>query len=210
MNDFALITEGITDQVTIEAILAGIFEQDLDITSIQPCRDSTDESRQGTYGGWELVLARCSQDDFGDIFLTNNYLIIQIDTDQGEHPNYNVPLFKEGLDRPHLDIINDVEDLIKSKIGVDKYNLYCDRIIFAIAVHSTDCWYLPIYSSRPAHQTKTKNCANTLSRTLGSEYVKDYDFYSNLSKKFEDKAILESAALKNISLDRFIKNLQSI
>lgn len=212
MNDFALITEGITDQVTIEAILAGFYEHELDINPIQPLRDSTDASRQAVHvhGGWERVLDRCEQDDFVDIFSANNYLIIQIDTDQGEHPRYNVPLTQGGNDRPPLEIIGEVEGLIKSKIGTARFERYGNRIIFAIAVHSTDCWFLPIYSSTKAHKIKTKNCANTLNHILtakGEKYIKDFHFYSNLAKRFEDKASLESTAVTNLSLDRFINNL---
>lgn len=210
MNDFALITEGILDQVTIEAILAGFYMRDLDITSIQPSRDSTDESRQLAFGGWERVLERCEQDDFADIFSANKYLIIQIDTDDGEHTNYGVALTEGGADRGALDIITDVEGLIQTKIGTDKYQKYSNRIIFAIAVHSTDCWYLPRYSKSRAHKTKTKNCASTLERNLkkeGMNYAKEFHCYNKLAKEFENNEVLLNSAQENISLDQFIKKL---
>jgi len=51
MASFALITEGITDQVAISAILYGLYDEEPEIRPVQPLRDATDEARQGNRAG---------------------------------------------------------------------------------------------------------------------------------------------------------------
>jgi len=48
MVTIGLITEGITDQIVIENILMGYFDQnedDIEFKELQPLRDNTDESQ---------------------------------------------------------------------------------------------------------------------------------------------------------------------
>lgn len=172
MSSFALITEGITDQVTLETILWEHYDSDLDVTYIQPIRDATDESRQENIGGWEKVIEYCTLPEFKSSFLFNEYVVIQIDTDCGEHVNFGVPLTVNGKDRHQQDIINDVINLLISKIGEDVYSEYKDRILFAISVHSLECWYLPLFESKKAKQSKSKNCTEHLKMAV----IKKRDF----------------------------------
>jgi len=59
MISFGLVTEGLTDQIVIENILAGYFNSpDLDIRQLQPERDKDNENKF-TYGGWTLVFDYC-------------------------------------------------------------------------------------------------------------------------------------------------------
>ena len=77
MASFALVAEGITDQIVLETILSGYYdEDDLEINPLQPLRDATDRFRQGNFAGWELVFEFCSDQDrlaealaFNDFFL---------------------------------------------------------------------------------------------------------------------------------------------
>ena len=51
MISFRLITEGLTEQIVIENILAGYFKNpDLDIRPLQPERDQKDENKFKGYG----------------------------------------------------------------------------------------------------------------------------------------------------------------
>lgn len=53
MASFALITEGITDQVVIETLLLACLGADTAVNPMQPLRDATDESRQAMHA-WRV------------------------------------------------------------------------------------------------------------------------------------------------------------
>ena len=85
MISFGLITEGLTGQVVIENILAGYFKSpDLDIRPLQPGRDKKDENKFKSYASWSQVFAYCGLKDFQKAFQFNDYIIIQINTDDSE------------------------------------------------------------------------------------------------------------------------------
>ena len=91
MISFGLVTEGLTDQIVIENILAGYFNSpDLDIRQLQPERDKDNENKS-TYGCWTLVFKYCKSRDFQECFQFIDCIIIQIDTDFSELKNYNIP-----------------------------------------------------------------------------------------------------------------------
>jgi hypothetical protein len=84
MISFGLVTEGLTDQIAIEHILAGYFDNpDLDIRQLQPERDK-DNDNKSKFGGWTLVFDYCKSRDFREAFQFIDYIIIQIDTDISE------------------------------------------------------------------------------------------------------------------------------
>jgi hypothetical protein len=77
MIKFGLIAEGLTDQIVIKSILAGYFNRsDLVIRSLQPEID-----KDKNFGGWTLVFDYCRSKKFQEAFQSNDYIIIQIDTD---------------------------------------------------------------------------------------------------------------------------------
>ena len=64
MISFGLITEGLTDQIVIENILAGYFNSpDIDVKPLQPERDKDNENKSEA-GGWTLVFDYCQSKDF--------------------------------------------------------------------------------------------------------------------------------------------------
>lgn len=208
MTSFALITEGITDQVALESILSGHYDEEPEFIQIQPTRDETDISRQGTFAGWEQVLDCCSSTSFGDIFSTNDFVIIQIDTDICEHENVKIPLTKGGKDVSTKDLIGSVRNFIISKIDADVFQKAGERILFAICVHSLECWLLPLVESRVTR--RTKNCESHLQRVTlkaNENFEKTYHCYAKLSKPFEKKRNLEHACRSNESLEIFLNSL---
>ena len=65
---FGLACEGVTDQITIENILCGYFDNpDLEdeVKYLQPTFDETDQ-KQKNFGGWEMLLAYLGKTDFRD------------------------------------------------------------------------------------------------------------------------------------------------
>jgi hypothetical protein len=86
---FALITEGITDQVVLESVIRAncrsMTTDEIDVVPLQPTRDATDTARAKDFGGWEKIFEFCSSSarilealDF------NDYVVIHIDTDCAE------------------------------------------------------------------------------------------------------------------------------
>ena len=210
MPNFALITEGITDQVLIETLLAAFYDEEPDVTEAQPLRDATDESRQATYAGWENVLKYCATDLFEQQFYTNHYVIIQIDTDVCGQKNFNINLKNGNKDRPTADIISDVCSHIISYIGTPVFQKYRERIIFAISIHPLECWLLPLFGKTAVEQKRTRQCAKHLEEVLKRfdlTHEKDYEKYRILSAKYLEGKNVERARQNNSSLDFFLASL---
>jgi hypothetical protein len=210
MKTFALITEGITDQVVLSAILTGYYSDEVELRLAQPLRDSTDKTRQGTFAGWENVLQYCTTQLFEQLFSVNEFVILQIDTDVCGHPNFNVPVTIDGNLRSTADIVADVKLHIIAAITSEIYENYRDRIIFAIAVHSLECWLLPLFAKKDADMRRIRKCEENLNQVLNRlnvKYEKTYRIYQNLSRDFFRMKNITHARGKNESLELFISAL---
>lgn len=217
MKNFALISEGITDTAVVEAILFKHYEtNDLDINQIQPKRDATDTARlaTGSFGGWERVIEYCGfEAELHEIFSFNDFLVIQIDTDAGDHVNYGLSLTIGGEDRSVNELVEAACALLQSKIGPVIWAKYNSRIFFAIAVHSTECWLLPIYETSSGKRKKTKACHAQLQKVLGVRSVslkKDYRSYQSICSPLGRKGALAECRKHQVSLDIFLQSLPTI
>ncbi|MDD2776617.1 MAG: hypothetical protein PHU06_11735 [Gallionella sp.] len=215
MVAFALVTEGITDQAVLENILYCWFD-DVEINPLNPLRDATDTHRAASFSNWEKVLEYCQQDEFKASLQFNEFVIVQIDTDTAEHPNFNVTLTNQGVERAPIEIIADVKQLIVQKIGNDFYQQYHAQILIAVAVGSTECWLLPLHS-KDHHKTDNKvfSCDKKLKGLLAlrkgtPNSEKNHKNYFELSKDFRKRKTLLDAAKRNESLDDFVTQLQTI
>ena len=215
MPSFALITEGITDQVVLEMILEGHYRDrsPVSVNLLQPLRDETDRSRvaTGTFANWELVLEYCSnRDHIQAAFEYNDYLIIQIDSDCGDHPNFGVPLTEGGQGRPAPLLVAEVRAKLIGKLGADLYDTYRDRIFFAICVHSLECWLLPLWEDQDGKKRRTLNCADHLQNALSrrkERFVKDYRTYRGLAGEYRKSGAITAAVGFNDSLKMFVESL---
>ena len=210
MDNFALITEGITDQAVLESLLCGFYDEDLDINIIQPTRDATDESRQENFGGWERIFEHCKSTNFEEIFEFNKYVVIQIDTDVSEHSNFGIYHSIDGTLKPVQMLVNEVKERIRSQIDSDIYKKFKDRIFFAIAVHSIECWLLPLHAKTNNAKAKTIHCEESLKRAVvraNGKYAKEYRVYENLAKVFNKKKNILTAKEVNESLSLFLDSL---
>ncbi len=215
MPKFGLITEGITDQIVIENILVGYFDNpDIIVNPLQPLRDETDKKRTANGGGWTLVFEHCSSGSFQDAFSFNDYIIIQIDTDICDDIGYDISKTDVETERELTpnELIEQVCGKLKDLIGQDFYNAYSKRIIFAIAVHSAECWLLPLYYT-DKNKSETKGCLNRLNRELTKKEkftisAKDTNYYEFVSSKYCKKKTLMSKYKHNPSLKIFIEELE--
>ena len=210
MAKFGLITEGITDQIVLENILCGFYKdyEDLDeeIYALEPPRDETDTKQaHSEFGmGWTAIFNYLSETRFRDDVLNSNYVIIQIDTDIAENmdcsKNQSIQEVLECVTQKIINQINTTEEF---------YQAHQDKIIFAISIHSLECWILPLYLSKKEiiHQCfdKLKKEVPKVSKKLKVE--KTYRSYDTLSQKFlKHKKLLEIAS-KNTSFQIFINTL---
>lgn len=121
MTNFALITEGITDQIVIENILKGYFHKDdMEFKELQPSKDNTDTN----YGNWLNVFEYCGSSKFRGAFQYNEYIIIQIDTDVSEEKHYDVPRYENGVELTPEELIKNVISKFKEIIGTEVYKKY--------------------------------------------------------------------------------------
>ena len=214
MITFGLITEGLTDQIVIENILSGYFNtNDLIVNPLQPERDK-DNDNKSDYGGWTLVFKYCKSEDFKKSFQFNNYVIIHIDTDVSEDINYGISHQDENGELSPEQLIEKVKEKFKSLIGEDFYSKYYDKIIFAIAVHSIECWLLPLFYTDNRKQ-KIKNCLDTLNKALIKTKnnftidAKNPRYYRTLSDSYSKHQTLMKHYPNNPSLKIFIEEIQT-
>ena len=212
MISFGLITEGLTDQIVIENILAGYFKNpDLDIRPLQPEKDKDDENKFTGYGSWSQVFAYCRSRDFQESFQSNDYIIIQIDTDVSEE--YGIPQQDENGELTPEQLIEKVIEKFKQEIGEDFYNKFQQRIIWAISVHSIECWLLPLYY-KDSKKSKLKKCLSTLNKQLLKKHsftidAKKPEYYREISKQYSKHKVLMACYEHNPSLKSFVVEVES-
>lgn len=210
MSKFGIIAEGSTDQITIKNILCGYFSipnPNKDIKSLQPPPDKADA------GGWRAVLKYLTLEDFRNDVLNNEFVILQIDTDVSEKKDFDVA-HKDNAGKEHS-VETLIENVITRLISIinagesDFYETYAAQIIFAISVHSLECWLVSHY----AEQTTVHNCFDELKSVINPNEIrvaKKQPNYDKLSQPFLKRENIETVAQKDPSFNVFIQQLQPI
>ena len=214
MISFGLITEGLTDQIVIENILAGYFNSpNIEVTPLQPKRNK-DNQNKSQYGGWTLVFDYCHSKKFQESFRFLDYIIIQIDTDVSK--DYNIAHQDENGEFTPQQLIAKVIEKFRDGIGEDFYNTNQQKIIFAISVHSIECWLLPLYFTDKQKKAKYKNCLNTLNDELSKQHkftidknAKNPEYYREIAKQYGKHKVLMKHYQDNPSLKIFIEEIES-
>ena len=217
---FALISEGITDQVVIESIIGAYYKnstEEVIVNPLQPMRDATDQSRQAidSFGGWEQVFEYISIDEnCASALDANDKLIIQIDSDICRHPSINID--------PHMDqktLFTTLRDLLISKMPAEILEWIQDDLIFAIPIHSTECWLIPRYTKNQITLKKLNNCEDVLNKidkkvlkkmAEVKEVEKTFDCYKKLSARIKKLEDIELISKHNESLTLFTNQLPVI
>jgi hypothetical protein len=213
MVTFGLITEGKTDQIVIENVLSGYFNSvDMIINWLLPLRDESDKYLVENYSNWLKVFEYSQSSKFKEALQFNDYIIIQVDTDVSEEKHYDIPKYEAGRELTPDELVQKVVEKFKGLIGEEFYLQHKERIIFAISVHSIECWLLPLYYTNKQKQ-KTKNCLDTLNRavrknegfTISNKNVRKYEDISWQYCKHKRFMKLYKA---NPSLRIFIEEIQ--
>ncbi|SFD04026.1 hypothetical protein SAMN05518672_101167 [Chitinophaga sp. CF118] len=222
MKTFGIIAEGPTDQIVIQNILVGFYDN-VDLTPnikfLQPLRDTTDTIRG--QGGWFKVFEYCQSQYFLDALEQNDFLIIQIDSDVCADKHFNVSRTNEAGktkadDVLISDIINRFQEIFIATFGKDKYDQFKDRLIYAICLDEIECWLLPIYYTDKT-RSATNNCIHKLNKKIDLQLDMFIDpanknnmtqQYWKISKPYMKNKTLLSNAYHNISLGKFIDALE--
>jgi hypothetical protein len=203
MSYFGVISEGDTDYVVLENILIGYFEKDVTayINQLQPPK--------GKSGGWSRVLKYCGSLDFKNDFIDNDFMVIQIDTDKSFETPFDVLHEEKKGDLLIEDLIERVKDrfsvLFKSSFGDTFYQEYAHRILFAITVHSTECWLLTLYFKDEKDKSEIKGCYEKLNKKV-KNLQKTFVFYDKMSTDFSFPKKLNKAYNENLSFKIFMEH----
>jgi hypothetical protein len=107
-------------------------------------------------------------------------------------------------------IENTVQKFIEL-IGKDFYEKHQQQIIFAISVHSIECWLLPIYYN-DNKKAKEINCLDTLNKELAKQEKftigeKQPEYYRKIASKFRKSKALKFSHTSQTSFAIFIYDL---
>lgn len=219
MASFGLVCEGPSDKIVIENILWGFFgNTDLLLRKLPSEFDETDREQFSVQGGFMEIFHFCQSDIFKEAFVQLDYVIIQIDTDVLMTDNvpkeYQMSLKHEnGQAFTTEEIVNVMKNKFIEIIGEEFYAQFKNSIIFAISVHSIECWLLPLYfKNQKVKAGKIENCLNTLNEAL-KKYEKFYidkkepKYYREIAKKYRKHKDLIACYHLNPSLKIFVESL---
>jgi len=212
MNEFAIVSEGNTDYNVLKNILLGWFkDQEVEpfLKPYQPDPNAEGEDAWQQFGNWENVLKYLREKKHQDALEHADFLIIQIDTDQSEHPNFGVSQRENNQPLEPATMVAKVAEKLREIIGVTDMEFYGDKIIFAICVREIECWLLPIWDASKA--AKCEGCTNAVNRALAkvneSSLNKDPRRYEAVSSEYKKRRELLANGPKNPSLKMFLDEL---
>lgn len=201
-----IICEGPTDRVVLRDVITSYTgDKNILFTPLIPAEDGS--------GNWDMVVKYCASDNFKEFLTsTDSYAVLHIDTDWllGD----SVP---EAFRIPQIaamepqDVLAAMKEILVQQMGQEFYDAYIHRIIFAIAVHQTECWFLALYYSEK-QAAKTVNCLDYLNKKLQADlgftiHGKELDYYRTLCKPFKKKKALLEYSKANHSFNAFIEEL---
>lgn len=209
---FGLACEGPTDQIVIENILCGYFDNpDLgdEIKPLQPAFDETDQ-KHGE-GGWRMLFKYLASTRFRDDVLNSGYLVLQIDSDIAEEiPAQHCD--HHGNELATVVLITNIQTKLIASINSGAngfYETHAEKIIFAICVHSLECWLV----AHHGEQNTIHDCFEVLKTVIDPKRIrvaKKRRNYDQLSQPFLDRQNLIATASKDTSLKIFLQALEPI
>lgn len=223
MPTFGIIAEGITDQIVLENILCGYLgDQDEDpvVNYVQPPFDATSQGGGFAPGGWSLVFKSLEAGDHRKALQSNNYIVIQIDTDVSEEKGFDVSRREDGRELTLEELVDRVVSRLKKAMGLDFCTKYQDCIIFAVAVNQMECWLLPLFENDKAE--KITGCLKTMNderskrnkRPLSAQGQrgdrKEPRSYEDASRPYANRRTLMKVYARNPSLKLFIERLDAM
>lgn len=212
---FGLICEGATDFHVLKHITQAYFSE-ATILDIQPRLDARQiKTGIDEFGGWEQVSSFLQTDQFEVTVENTDFVIIQIDTDVCEHPNFNassIALADSDHDIFYEQITSKLIELM-DKYELGTYEYYKHKILFAISVHSLECWLLAYHGNKGYKVTGCFEELGTTLRRKGEKFNnknKDAHEYIRISKDLKKQKNHNVVIKKSKSFQIFVEQLQKI
>ena len=219
MASIALFCEGASEIRMLNYIITRYLGDEFEVNPIQPKLNSV--GRQANEGGWLEVLNHCNDEEVKYVFATNDFLVIQIDTDTCPLANYDVDIYDENHQKVPDDVLYErVKNRLLLNISENIQNQYADRILFSICINETECWLLPLYYENDAKKRcATTNCIHILNQRLQTEGIGIPDktkntpeaiqVYNKVLKQLKRKDIPRIAQY-NYGLQKFVEQMEKI
>ena len=224
MKDFGLAGEGVTDQIVLENVLFGLygdvdeFDED-EIAYLQPLLDATDEDGLGS---WTRLFTYLDNKRFRADVLNHQFVIIQVDTDVAvADGGFDVGLVDENnKPLPVEGVVDKVKHRLIAQIDGAKegfYDEHKENIVFAISVHSLECWLFNLHNKNAKHAGRILSCKDHLQKVVAADrklpkFAKNKPIYDELSALFykkKGKKIAEVAKV-DVSFGILIEKLQAL
>ena len=214
--NFNIVAEGNTDFRVLRIVIESILE-DAVVNVLVPTVDAYSHTTIGT-AGWENVVDFLGSNLLKGALDNCDYLVIQIDTDECEHINYNaasITLADEDIDSFYEDIKNKIIEWI-NKFDPNTYEIYKEKIIFAICIHSLECWLLALYVKQNELPRKRILAGfDHLNRALTRHNLrlsepKDPNQYERLAHQLRKRRNHPIVREYSYSFDRFVSVLETL
>lgn len=219
MASIALICEGASEVKMLTYVVTRYLGDEIVVNAIQPALNSN--GRQANAGGWLEVLNHCNDETINAAFATNDYLVIQIDTDACAQVNYDVNIYDDNNRKVADDVLYErVRSRLLKDLSAGVQTKYADRILFAICINETECWLLPLYYENDAKKRcATTNCIYILNQRLQTAGLgipeKDKNspeavqVYNKVMKQLKRKDIPRIAQY-NYGFQKFVEQMNGI
>ncbi len=221
MTSFAIIAEGPSDIPVLKRIVTALLARDglePSFSVIQPDLDAAAARGGPAPGGWQRVFGALQAGKHSRALQFNDYLILHIDTDVCEQRGFDVPRRGEGRDLEPGELAAAVRARLIAAMGED-FEPLKERILFAIAVESMECWFLPaLFPEDPRRRRRTDNCLHLVNEQLRARGEQQLDSggakvparYQDLSRRlYRRRKDVLAVADHNPSLGLFVEEVLS-
>jgi len=211
----ATVSEGPCDYYVLQNIILGICKKHgIEVGSINPASPTLDATgKQQGNGGWGEVFRWIEAKKYDQALMHNDFVVFHIDTDACEEKGYAIEKTLNGKSRPPEELFQLVKSKMQDQIGEEDFSLYSDKFLFAIAVHSVECWLLPLWG-REDEMSSVSTCFQRVNRGLkraNQPLLKKDDTlsYSQASSPYRKHKTLMRAAKIQRSLEIFVSSVSA-
>ena len=211
-NKIGIVCEGISDYRVLKYITER-YLKDKDVYVIPLKPKETPQGKQDGFGSWQGVLEYIQGNDqmiLEAIREGCNFIIVHIDTDV--RTDYGIP--SDYVNQESL--YNSVKNLLLSKVHPDFDKT---KLLFAIAIHETECWLIPFLSEDKKVCCKTDSCVSAVNRLLKGDGYIDKDnknadqvqpVYDKILRSLRKAKQLRAASAHNFGFKSLIESLDLI
>lgn len=207
-----IVCEGISDYRILQHITER-YLRDMDVYTISLKPKETRQGAQDGFGSWQGVLEYIKGDDRMIVEALRegcDYVIVHIDTDVREQ--YGVAVNFAS----HVELHDNVKTMLLKQLHPE---FDVDKVIFAIAIHETECWLISFMTDDKKECGKTGSCVNTINKLLKGKGFIDPDnknaekvrpIYQNILKHKKKAKDIKAASQYNYGFAYFIDTLDRI